>query len=224
LITVVLSGYLKLEGVVVSQRCSKVLLVPILVACLLVAGATSAEAHFSSSDFSHASGSGCAHKVDPVTIVFLGFSAYADTHGHSWRTWDLINGMPDPDHDWANTNASTQLASSHSVCTEMERQSATGCGTCTRYHIRLNQTHHPDLNGRYETVGTAHYEIDAGCGHVVPYNGFDLGRGHVKNDWLSAYGSGKLWKTENWGNSDMIRQCDGQFSGSSGQVYWLTTD
>lgn len=193
-------------------------------AAILFGFAANSSAHFSSSDYSHANGSGCNHRVDPVTIVFLGFNTYSETHGHSHRTWDRINGMPDPDHDWAGSSSSTQLASSHSVCTDMERESATGCGSCTRYHIRLNQTHHQDLNGRYETVGTAHYEVQSGCGHVVPYNGFDLGRGHIKNDWLSAYGSGKLWNTENWGNSEQLRQCDGSYAGSTGQVYWLVTD
>jgi hypothetical protein len=187
-----------------------------------------AVAHFSSSDYSHG-GSGCASRIDPVTIVFLGYGGYAETHGHSHRTWDLINGMPDSQHDWTGSSSSTQWASSHSVCTEMERESATGCGSCTRYHIRLNQTHHADLNGRNETVGTAHYEEQVSCGHAVPYNrgsgsGFDLGRGHVKNDWLSAYGSGKLWNTENWGNSQSMQQCNGWYAASSGQVYWLVTD
>jgi hypothetical protein len=137
--------------------------------------------------------------------------------------------MPDPDHDWAGADGGDQWASSHGDCTLMERQSATGCGSCTRYHVRLNQTKHQDLNGRYETVGTPHYEEQTFCGHAVPPDrgsgsGFDLGRGHLKNDWIYAYGSGKLWNVQNWGNTLPMLQCNDWAAASSGRVYWLETD
>lgn len=190
-------------------------------------------ADFSTSDYSHA-GSGCNNRVDPVTLVFIGVRKYSDTHGHSWKTFDWINGMPDPQHDWKGVPGGTQYASSHSVCTPMERQSATADGG-TRYHIRLNQTHHQDTQGRWETVGTPHYEIEApnGCGHVVPPDsytsgngsGFVLGRGHVKNDWLSVFGSDELFRTDNWGNTEPQRQCNGWYAANAdGIVYWLETD
>lgn len=183
-----------------------------LVVTGVLAVAPQATADFSSSDYSQSS-SACNNRVDPVTVVFLGFGAYAETYGHSHRTYDLINGMPDSQHDWRVTGAGTQWASSHSVCTTMERTSMTS-SDAPRYHVRLNQTHHPDLNGRYETVGTPHYEVNTGCGHAVPPDsqtsgngsGFVLGRGHLKNDWLSAYGSGKLFRTDNWGNTALMRQ------------------
>lgn len=203
-------------------------------AVVFVAGVPSAKADFSSSDYSHGSGA-CSSRVDPVTIVFRGVGAYAETYGHSHRSFDLINGMPDSQHTWRGVSGGTQYASSHSVCTEMERQSATS-SNAPRYHVRLNQTHHQDLNGYFETVGTPHYEVNApnGCGHAVPPDsqtagqgsGFVVGRGHLKNDWLSAYGSGKLFRTDNWGNTALMQQCQGNWfpSNADGIVYWLTTD
>lgn len=193
--------------------------------------APSAAADFSSSNYSHSS-SACNNQVDPVTVVFLGYGAYAETHGHSHRTFDLINGMRDPAHTWRDTGGGTQYASSHGDCTPMERQSMTS-SDAPRYHVRLNQTKHADLNGRLETVGTPHYEVNTSCGHAVPPDsqtsgngsGFVLGRGHLKNDWLDAYGSAKLFRTDNWGNTALMRQCNGWYAANAdGVVYWLNTD
>lgn len=190
-----------------------------------------ASADFSSSDFSHM-GNTCTNRVDPITIVFIGDNAYAETHGFSHRAFDLINGMNDPQHDWRGVSASNQYASSHGDCTPMERQSASG-DNAPRYHVRLNQTKHQDLNGHYEAVGTPHYEVDTACGHAVPPDsqtsgngsGFVLGRGHLKNDWLDAYGSGKLFRTDNWGNTEPQRQCNGWYAANAdGIVYWLQTN
>jgi hypothetical protein len=193
-----------------------------------IALAIPAQADFSSSHYSFNS-SNCSTRVDPIGVVFYGYGAYAGSYGHSRRTFDLLNGMP----GWGDTSGGDQWASSHGVCTKMESEIATGCGSCTRYHIRLNQTHHQDTKGRFETVGTPHYEIKRDCGHAVPPDnpstsnpdsGFDLGRGHVKADYLRSYGSAKLGDTQNWGNTATMRQCDGRYAGSSGRVYWLKTD
>jgi len=193
--------------------------------------APSAQADFASSDYSFTGGT-CTNRVDPVTLVFIGDGAYVGTHGYSERVWDLLNGMADSQHNWRNANGSAQYASSHGVCTEMERQSASGDGA-PRYHIRLNQTHHRDLNNHFEAVGTPHYEVDTFCGHAVPPDsatagdgsGFVLARGHIKNDWLSAYGSGKLFRSDYWGNTEPQQQCNGWYAANSdGIVYWLETN
>jgi hypothetical protein len=149
--------------------------------------------------------------------------------------FDLINDMVDMQHDWHGVGgADDQYASSHGICTEMDFSTATS-NDAPRYHVRLNQTHHPDLNGHYEAVGTPHYEVDApnGCGHAVPPDsytagdgsGFVLGRGHVKNDWLDAYGQGKLFRKDNWGNTNPQQQCNGWYAANAdGIVYWLETN
>lgn len=187
-----------------------------------------ATADFSTSHYSYAS-SDCSHQVDPISVVYYGYGAYAETYGHSHRTFDLLNAIT----GWSASSSSTQYANSHTACTPMEREVANGCGSCTRYHVRLNQTHHQDLLNRYETVGTPHYEVSLNCGHAVPPDnpgtsnpdsGFDLGRGHVKNLWLNSYGSSKLGDTQDWGNTNLMRQCDARYAGSSGRVYWLKTD
>lgn len=180
-------------------------------------------------------GSTCANRVDPVGVVFIGatLGRYSgESHPHSHKTVDMINDIP----DWNASSSGDQYASSHSVCTKMEYESGTNCGSCSRYHVRLNQTHHQDLNGRYETVGTPHWEVwfASGTCHSVPGNnsgtpdpdsGFDLGRGHLKQNWLDYYGSDHLWDTQNWGNTQgMYQPCNGDVAASSGRVYWLKTD
>lgn len=181
-----------------------------------------AAAHFATTEYSRGSEncSSLDNLVDPVSLVFYGYGAYGETYGHSHRTFDLLDAIS----GWGDSDSSTQYAGSHSACTAMEREAANGCGDCTRYHIRLNQTHHQDLSGRFETVGTPHHEVERDCGHAVPPDGFNNGRGHVKYLWLLKYGESKLGNVQNWGNTRPMRQCDGQNAVSSGGVYWLITD
>jgi hypothetical protein len=101
-----------------------------------------------------------------------------------------------------------------------------------RYHVRLNQNHSQDASGRYRTVATPHYEVDTDqCGDVVPAqvplgeppSGYDYARGHVKNDWLAAYG-GMVGDVQNWKNTRRMRQCTGSMANSTGRVYFLNSD
>ncbi len=134
----------------------------------------------------------------------------------------------------ANPYGKTQYAGSHDACTEMERERAQGLvWPESRYHVRLNQTHHKDSVGRFETVATPHYDTAVGCGHAIrpddpgtsnPDSGFDTGRGKLKNDYLAKYGSGALGDVQNWGNTATRLQCNDWKAGGSGRVYWLNTD
>jgi hypothetical protein len=195
-----------------------------------------ASAHFSTTIYSfkyqNYYGDPCYKRVDPMGLGFYGFSAYAQSHGYSHRVFDLLDGMRDPDHSWGGGSDSSQYASSHGYCTAMEYQANTG--SAPRYHIRLNQLHDKDSGGRYNTVGTPHYEIGCNGTHAVPPDnrstsnpdsGFDLGRGHIKNDWAYAYGGWRVSDIQYWGNTDTMAQpCNGWYSGSGGYFYWLWTD
>ena len=178
--------------------------------------------------------------VDPIGIVFYGAGAYAGALGHSARTDDLIEGMTDPEHDWVNISASAQWIGSGSQCTQTEEQAGTpyrdyadGYPNPARYHIRLNQNA-AQSGSEFRTVGTPHYEVRTDeCGDVVPAevpresttaSGFDWARGHIKNDWASAYGSNKVGDIQNWKNTRRLTQCTGSMSNSSGRVYFLLTD
>jgi hypothetical protein len=66
----------------------------------------------------------------------------------------------------------------------------------------------------FYAIGTPHYEQAVCPGHAVPPDnpstsnpdsGFDLGRGHVKNDWVSAYGSSTVKLVDDWGNTRLIQ-------------------
>jgi hypothetical protein len=191
----------------------------------------SASAHFSTTEYARFT-QNCTsldNLADPMGIVFYGFDAYAETHGFSHRVFDLLDNMSDPDHTWGNTSGGIQYAGGH-TCTQMERQIATGSGT--RYHIRLNQTYHRDELGRFEAVGTPHFErsdcgthvVDAETSPLADNSGYDLGRGHIKNDWLAEYGSDMRGDIQDWGNTRDIQQCRGAWTAdSAGRVYWLKT-
>jgi hypothetical protein len=216
-----------------------------IAAIALLAGPTTAVADHEGSQHYSRSSKSCtvgdtSNIVDPIGIVFYGAGAYAGAPGHSARTDDLIEGMVDPEHDWVNISASVQWVGSGSQCTETEEQAGTpykdygdGYPNPARYHIRLNQNA-ATVGGLFRTVGTPHYEVDTDeCGDVVPAevpkneptaSGFDWARGHVKNDWVSAYGSSKVGDVQNWKNTRRVTQCTGSMANSSGRVYFLLTD
>lgn len=152
-----------------------------------------------------------------------------------------MEGMSDPDHDWIDVDADPQFVGSGGDCTETEHQSGTDYFNTSffpndaRYHIRLNQNAARASSGRFRTVGTPHYEVDTDqCGDVVPAHvppgsdtapsGFDYARGHIKNDWVAAYGSSKVLDVQNWRNQRRLEQCTTSLSNSNGRVYFLSTD
>jgi hypothetical protein len=181
--------------------------------------------------------------ADPVGVVFYGVNGYAESHGHSHRVFDMIDQMATPaGQGWNSVGASNQWVGSEGVCSQTDRQAATsyqdradGYTQEARYHVRLNQNH-SQTNGKYRTVGTPHYDVHintSGCEDAVPPDaaataeadsGFDLARGHLKNDWASAYGAGKVGDVQNWRNTREIQQCNGWMAGSGGRVYFLNTD
>jgi hypothetical protein len=176
------------------------------------AGSSFDSGHYS---YGHSNCSGYDH-VDPVTIVFYGYTAF---YLQSRHIVQMYTG-------WSGDDSTGQYGLSHGVCTHMDGESYTNCPwylpLCDRYHIRYNQTHTLDAYGRYETVGTPHYDKVKLC--YVRYVGWVPK--HVARDYtgvrnyihtkLSGYKSYWQW----WGNTQPQKQCDGSYVSSDGYVLW----
>lgn len=171
-----------------------------------------ARAHFDSSVWSYNTNqcSGGGIPIDPITLTEYGFTAY----------YALARSRLEAATGWTgNDDGAGQFASSHGTCSRMEGQSYTGLATCLncyRYHIRYNQTYHKDAVGRFETVGTPHYEYWAGCGHVVTT--FTGARDYVLNQ---MYAAGYDYSWQYWGATAPRGQCNGSSVGSDGYNGWV---
>jgi hypothetical protein len=182
------------------------------VASLLAAWSTgSAQSAFDSSVWSYKT-SGCASggiPIDPISLVEYGYGAY---YSQARARLEARTGFV------GDNNAAGQWASSLGFCTTMNGQSFTAlatCSGCVRYHLRYNQTHEKDTLGRYETVGTPHFEQWRGCGHVVTT--FTGGRDYIVNQMSAWYSYSWQW----WGNTSPRGQCDGTAVGSDGYTAWV---
>lgn len=136
----------------VSNRSRLVAVALLIAAVAATVNAAPARAKFDSAPYSFDSGSGgvCNDHVDPITLVFYGFTA----------TRENTRAVVQNEMGWnGDTSAAGQWALSSGYCNTMDGQSTNGCGTCNRDHLRYNQTHEKDLKNRYETVGTPHREI-----------------------------------------------------------------
>jgi hypothetical protein len=186
----------------------------ILLAVVVLAAPSGANAaSFQSNQFSYGN-SNCTDHVDPITIVFYGYTAF---YRQSRNIVQIFTG-------WSGKDGTSQYASSHGVCTHMDGESYSGCGICNRYHIRYNQTHTLDSLGRYETVGTPHEDrVSWHCG-IVPkhvarnYNGV---RNLIHNK-IAQHGYKYYWQY--WGNTEPQKQCDGSKVSSDGWVVWQRVD
>jgi hypothetical protein len=178
-----------------------------------------AAAHFQSGLYSHEA-SDCASRIDPITVVFYGSATAGRTQNHI----QYHSG-------WGGSSGGGQYFASHGVCGGTTHQAYSDCGTCTRFHIRLRKTYHDDATWGTTTTGTPHHEDWIWyCGHAVDkggvdkgeglQSGFDQGRGKI---YSILYGkSGHAFGgTTNWGNTQEFKQCDGDWAGSHGSVYWF---
>ena len=188
----------------------------ILLAVVVLAVPSGANAaSFQSNQFSYGN-SNCTDHVDPITIVFYGYTAF---YRQSRNIVQIFTG-------WHGKDGTSQYASSHGVCTHMDGESYTGCGVlpiCNRYHIRYNQTHTLDALGRYETVGTPHQDVVKRCGlkpnHVARnYTGVR----NLIHDKIAQHGYKWYWQW--WGNTEPQKQCDGSKVSSDGWVMWQRVD
>jgi hypothetical protein len=188
----------------------KLFMLAATLAAALAAFAAPAGAHFATGVYTH---NGCpGNRVDPVNFVF-----YDNAYGG--RTVNQIQYHA----CWTNTSGSTQYFYSHDTCSVMDAQRASGCGACSRYHIRLNNIHY-DTDVGYTAVGDAHHEDFVWyCGHAVDSNGsngsgFDQGRRALRTAFSNA---GHSWSSVYWGNTQNFQQCDGDYAASDGWVVWM---
>jgi hypothetical protein len=178
-----------------------------------------ASAHFQTGYYSH-EGSGCSSRVDPITVVFYGSATGLRSQNHLryHSGWD---GDPD----------ASQYFASHGICGPTSYETYNDCGTCTRFHIRMRKTYHDDATWGTTTTGTPHHEDWVWyCGHAVDkggvnrgdglQSGFDQGRSRIYSIFYNANGHG-FGGTSNWGNTQEFQQCDGDWAGSHGSVYWF---
>lgn len=176
------------------------------------AGATPASADFNTGQYSHSSGA-CDSSVDPITMVLYGYGARYSTA--RYRLEAVLNIYRGP---WGGNDGASQYANSHGFCTSLDGESYDACGACNRNHTRYNQTHHQDTLGRYETVGTPHYDRVVWCG--VPKHRAD----NYSATMYYIVGGASYWygvSYQYWGNTQAQRQCDGSWVSSDGNVGWV---
>lgn len=165
---------------------------------------------FSSGSFSNSS-SACNNHIDPITHVIYGYNAQYPT----------ARSRLEGSMNWYGDNSASQYAISHGFCTPMDGESYSSCDTCNRYHERLNQTHHQDAVGRYETVGTPHRDLVVwpGCGALPKHVARDFsGARNLVMQGMYNYGWSYSWQW--WGNTEPQGQCDGSQVAADGWVGW----
>lgn len=184
---------------------------------------SAAAAHFNSGLYSHRADN-CASRSDPITVVFSGYA----TGSRSLNHLRFHTG-------WGGGSGGGQYFASHGICSPGTQH--TESGTFTRYHIRMRKTYDADTTWRgTTTVGTPHHEDwigYGGCFHAVdkggvsqpyPYNqgnsGFDQGRKRIFNALYGEPGH-TFMLSENWGNTQEFKQCDDDWAGSNGTVFWF---
>ena len=190
---------------------------------------SAAAAHFNSGLYSHRANN-CSSRSDPITVVFYAYATGSRTLNH-------IKAHT----GWGGGSGGGQYFASHGICGAGTQHAESGL--FTRYHIRMRKTYDGDTTWRgTTTVGTPHHEdwIDTineldcwpgnhavdkgGVSQPYPYNqgnsGFDQGRKRIFN---ALYGqSGHTYAlSENWGNTQEFKQCDGDWAGSNGTVFWF---
>lgn len=174
--------------------------------------ATPAQAHFSAGTYTYRNGGPCTagNRVDPVTVVFYSSATGARSLNHV-----QFHG------GWTHTSGTAQYFLSHGACQPMNGQRADGGTFSSRYHIRARTTYHSDPTWGITAMGSPHYDNLTWCGHAVPPNGFNNGRAEIvrimdpsPHHTLAGY--------VNWGNTQSMRQCNGDMAASNGLVAWLS--
>ena len=183
-----------------------------------------ATAHFNPGQYSHAN-SGCASRTDPITVVLYGFATASRSSNHiKFHT------------GWSGGTGGSQYFASHGICAPTTYQDQSGCGTCSRYHIRMRKTYDDDAAFGTTTTGTPHHEdwvpsCSFGIGgHAVDKggvnlggggpSGFDQGRSRIYSALIGEPGH-TFGGDANWGNTQEFKQCDGDWAGSHGSVFFF---
>jgi len=171
------------------------------------------------------------NRKDPVNIVFYGVGVSSLASNSLW--YPLHTG-------WQSGGGSNQRFDDHggANCRVQDTQVASLAPGYTRFHIRLHDTYHYVSGLGFTSIGDAHHEDFVvwppweACGHAVDANGsngsgFDQGRRAIRQNVGDRSGHGWFW--QNWGNTQNMHQCDGDWARSDGVTvfvyihnYWHT--
>lgn len=183
----------------------------VIVAGLLGVTTPPAFAHFSSGIYTYSGSCTSSNRTDPVNLVFYQSATGSRTLNHiQFHT------------GWTNTSGSSQKFLTHSECYSMSGQRASGGLTSSRWHVRVRQTYHSDTTWGTTSAGAAHWENYhslLNC-HYVTQNGFNEGRMIVVEKLVNQGGHNTAGTTD-WGNTQRMRQCNGNDAWSNGIVYWI---
>jgi hypothetical protein len=186
-----------------------------MAACaVLVLTATTAPAHLNVTEytFPDCGSVDSSRWVDPINFVLMG----------PGNTPALSAAHVEHHTGWSNQDGSPQYIWTHNSCQAVREQRASGAGT--RFHARFFPNYDTDEYGNSFTVLGVHHEDLTYCGHAVDSNGpggsgFDQGREAL---WGPMYNGGHDYLgVFYWGNTQSMQQCDGDWAGSDGSVYYF---
>lgn len=184
----------------------------------LVCSVSPALAHFDSGQYTHED---CPadnfDRVDPINFIF-----------RDWGTIGRAVNTLEYHVDWDDEEGTNQTFVDHGNCYNMAEQRSNAVVLSSRSHIRLHPIH-SDATLGWTTVGDAHFEDTQLCGiepsHAVREDGPDgSGYDNARNDlWyeidiLVGHSAWFGW----WGNTQSMRQCDGEYASSDGFIVWAT--
>jgi hypothetical protein len=178
-----------------------------------------AGAHYQMSQYSWrdgCNGDSDATRVDPVGIIFYGQTA-TDTNTRS-RVEVSMSWARDPNWSGRTPPSYTpQWMESHGFCTRMDGESQNGSDLSSRTHLRYNQNHHRNADGRWYTASTPHYDLRVYCGHRA--ESFNWAKYYIVGG-MYDYGFREVTYSY-FGNTRLLWQCDGTADRSDGQVAWI---
>jgi hypothetical protein len=186
------------------------LVVLVLAAAATLASAAATSAHFDASGrYTHRTCPGvAATRSDPVNVVF-----------HAWGTWGRSESQVESHADWRSASGSDQFFLDHGGCSVQHAQRASGEGS--RFHVRLRGQLWDQALG-WTAAAAAHHEdlvlFPLPCGHAVDANGpggsgFDQGRDALEAAFAAGgHATSRAW----WGNTQSLKQCDGDYAASDG--------
>lgn len=163
--------------------------------------------------------------VDPYNVVWYGDGATAVKVAHRLYVMGWSRDDKQSPYGYGEQYARYR----RSGCGPSNATRANRCAICERDHVRIFDTKYTRASGDVvrHVVGDAHHDhlsYAGGCqsaglpvGHVARFN---QGRDQLVHDYVTEYPNSKL-RVVDWGNTKMIRQCDGHRVGASGLVYYF---
>lgn len=173
-------------------------------------------------------------KSDPVTMVFYGPTASAwnvrDTIQEHLTTW-----APTAGSHQSVRYAGSQTWSPVGCVMESFQTGSSALGATPRYHARIFQAAYRGPNNEYYSASSPHYERLASCGpeqppvfHVVPSDNTTTGPAAKRGGYVAGADKVRFvldnfypYGSSYWGNTRLMRQCDGTNAKSNGWVHFF---